>query len=87
MPFTDPINKKLCDNFHYQKNKAVILKRKQQAYKTRDTLIMENIRLTAQIDDLNAKLLTAVENKRYIKPKSEIIDMEINTGNYTVKFE
>jgi len=87
MPFADPSNKKQHDIASYQKKKADILKRKRLNYKTRDTLILENIQLTAQIDDLNAKLLTAVEGKRYIKPPSNIVDVEINTGNYTVSFE
>ena len=87
MPFADPSNKKLHDIASYQKKKADILKRKRLNYKTRDVLILENIQLTAQIDDLNAKLLTAIEGKRYIKPPSNIVDVEINTGNYTVSFE
>ena len=87
MPYVDPANKKLHDVNSYQHKKADILKRKRENYKTRDALILENIQLTAQIDDLNAKLLTAIEGKRYIKPPSNIVDVEINTGNYTVSFE
>jgi len=87
MPYVDPANKKLHDIASYQEKKSTILKRKRENYKTRDALIMENIKLTAQVDDLNAKLLTAIEGKRYIKPKSDIVDVEIVTGNYTVCFQ
>jgi hypothetical protein len=83
MPYADPANKIIADALAYQRRKA----NKKFAYKTREMLIMENLKLTAQLDDLNAKLLTATEGKRYIKPKSDIIDVEINPGNYTVCFE
>ena len=87
MPYKNSADKKLADSSAYQRKKEAILKRKKEQYKTREALILENIKLTAQIDDLNAKLLTAVEGKRYIKPKSEIVDVEINPGIYTVHFE
>jgi hypothetical protein len=83
MPYADPADKKNADAIAYQRRKA----NKKFAYKTREMLIMENIKLTAQLDDLNAKLLTAIEGKRYIKPKSDIVDVEINPGNYTVYFQ
>ena len=83
MPYADPADKKKADAIAYQRKKA----NKKVAYKTREMLIMENIQLTTQIDDLNAKLLTAVEGKRYMKPKSDIIDIEIKSCNYTVSFE
>ena len=83
MPYADPADQIIADAIAYQRRKA----NKKFAYKTREMLIMENMKLTAQLDDLNAKLLTAIEGKRYIKPKSDIIDVEINPGNYTVCFE
>lgn len=87
MPYRNSEKKKIADANIYQRKKEAILKKKKEQYKTREALILENIKLTAQIDDLNAKLLTAVEGKRYIKPKSDIADVEINPGNYTVHFE
>ena len=83
MPYANPADKIIADAIAYQRRKA----NKKFAYKTREMLIMENIKLTAQLDDLNAKLLTAIEGKRYIKPKSDIVDVEINPGNYTVCFQ
>ena len=83
MPYSNPADKKIADAIAYQRRKA----NKKFAYKTREMLILENIKLTSQIDDLNAQLLTAVENKRYVKPKSDIVDIEINQCNYNVTFE
>ena len=71
----------------YAKHREKILEYKRTKYKTRDNLIMENIRLQNQIDDLNKRLLTAVENRRYLKPVSEIVDIQINSGNFVVDFE
>lgn len=86
MPHTDPVDNKLYQDLYYRENKKKILEYKQNKYITREALILENIKLNEQINDLNARLLTAIENKRYFKPKSEVENLEINTGSFTIDF-
>jgi predicted RNase H-like nuclease len=87
MPHKDEKDLRLYQDKFYEANKAKILKYKKEKYRTRDSLIVENLKLQEQIRELNSQLLVVTENKRYFKPKSEIIDMDIVSGNFSLSFE
>lgn len=87
MPHKDEKDLRLYQDKFYEANKAKILKYKKDNYRTRDSLIVENIKLQQQLSELNNQLLVATEGKRYFKPKSDIIDLDIARGNFKLEFD
>jgi hypothetical protein len=87
MPHANEKDLRLYQDKFYEANKAKILKYKKDNYKTRDSLIVENIKLQQQIKELNDQLLVITQNKRFFKPQSEIIDLDIAHGNFKIEFE